>query len=180
MTSTWPASPIVASGCVTDTLCHHESAIMKFPDVVELGFTNLRQARLRTTLTTLGVSIGVSAVVGMVSVGEGLQENLKTRLLKTGFFQTMMVFPRFENNNPASGGSQSPRILDDTAMIVIRQMPGVRRVEPDIRLFLRVEMGEKKTQAMAVAVPSAPGKRKLLPGIPFRKFLPPPRPAHVV
>src|SRR5258708_20266982 len=144
---------------------------MTFPDVVELGFSNLRQARLRTTLTTLGVAIGVSALVGMVSLGEGLQENLNARLLKTGFFQTMMVFPRFENN-PANGGgaAQSPRILDDTAMLVIRQMPGVRRVEPDIRLFLRIELADKSAQAMAVAVPPEARGETLFPEMPFAQF----------
>jgi putative ABC transport system permease protein len=126
---------------------------MKLPDVIELASDNLRQARLRTFLTTMGVAIGVSALVGMVSLGQGLQDNLNERLLKTGFFQTMMVFPRFENNPVAGSSAQSPRILDDTAMTVIRQIPGVRRVEPDIRLFLRIEQGDKNAQAMAVAVP---------------------------
>ena len=62
---------------------------MKMPDVIELGFDNLRQARLRTFLTTMGVAIGICALVGMVSLGQGLQDNLNERLLKTGFFQTI-------------------------------------------------------------------------------------------
>src|SRR6266700_6246680 len=110
---------------------------MTFPDVIDLGLSNLRQARLRTILTTMGVSIGVSALVGMVSLGQGLQDNLNSKLLKTGFFQTMIVFPRFDRpggpgavvaGNPAG----EPRILDDTALLAIRQIPGVRRVEPDV------------------------------------------------
>jgi putative ABC transport system permease protein len=142
---------------------------MKLPDVVELGLDNLRQARLRTALTTMGVAIGVSALVGMVSLGQGLQDNLNQRLLKTGFFQTMMVFPRFENN-PTAGAAQSPRILDDTALLVIRQMPGVRRVEPDIRLFLHIDVGEKSAQSMAVAVPIEAGDESVFQDMPHGKF----------
>ncbi len=142
---------------------------MTFPDVIDLGLSNLRQARLRTLLTTLGVSIGVSALVGMVSLGQGLQDNLNARLLKTGFFQTMMVFPRF-GGGPDGGASQTPKILDETAMLAIRQIPGVRRVEPDIRLFLNIEAGEKKAQAQAVAVPAEAADETVFKEMPIGKF----------
>jgi putative ABC transport system permease protein len=81
----------------------------------------------------------------------------------------MMVFPRFENN-PTAGAAQSPRILDDTAMIAIRQIPGVRRVEPDIRLFLKIEVGDKNAQSMAVAVPMEAGDETVFGEMPFGKF----------
>jgi putative ABC transport system permease protein len=144
---------------------------MTFPDVIDLGFSNLRQARLRTGLTTIGVAIGVSALVGMVSLGQGLQDNLNSRLLKTGFFQTMMVFPRFGGGGDNPGATaQPPRILDETAMIAIRQLPGVRRVEPDIRLFLSIEKGDKKAQSQAVAVPAEAGEETIFQEMPFGKF----------
>ncbi len=147
---------------------------MKMPDVIELGFDNLRQARLRTLLTTMGVSIGVCALVGMVSLGAGLQDNLNARLLHSGFFQTMMVFPRFDNNNnPAdrvANQGQGPRILDDTALTAIRQIPGVARVEPDVRLFLQIAINGKDAQAMAVAVPKEDGEEAAFAEMPFGKF----------
>lgn len=148
---------------------------MKLPDVIELGFDNLRQARLRTFLTTMGVAIGVSALVGMVSLGQGLQDNLNARLLNSGFFQTMVVFPRFENaenrlNNPAAGTTQPPRILDDTALLVIRQMPGVLRVEPDIRLFLRIEVNNKNASTWAIALPKEAGEEAAFQEMPYGKF----------
>ena len=143
---------------------------MTFPDVIDLGFSNLRQARLRTGLTTIGVAIGVSALVGMVSLGQGLQDNLNSRLLKTGFFQTMMVFPRFGGGDNPGAATQPPRILDETAMIAIRQIPGVRRVEPDIRLFLSIEAGDKKAQSQAVAVPVEAGDETIFQEMPYGKF----------
>jgi putative ABC transport system permease protein len=144
---------------------------MTFPDVIDLGLSNLRQARLRTALTTIGVAIGVSALVGMVSLGQGLQDNLNARLLKVGFFQTIVVFPRFGGNEGPGGTSQPPRILDETAMLAIRQIPGVRRVEPDIRLFLTIESGDKKTQPQqAVGVPAEAGDETIFQEMPYGKF----------
>ena len=143
---------------------------MKLPDVLDLGFSNLRLARLRTLLTTIGVAIGVSALVGMVSLGEGLQENLNARLLQAGFFQTMVVFPRFGGNPAEGGAAQTPRILDDTALLAIRQIPGVRRVEPTIVLFLRIEINGKNSQGQAVAVPSEAGEEPVFQDMKYGKF----------
>src|SRR5262245_42009739 len=49
---------------------------MKFGDIFALALRNLRQARLRTSLTVIGVVVGVAAIVTMVSFGLGLQNNL--------------------------------------------------------------------------------------------------------
>ncbi|HKE04279.1 MAG TPA: ABC transporter permease, partial [Blastocatellia bacterium] len=49
---------------------------MKFADIIALAWRNLRQAKLRTSLTVIGVIVGVAAIVTMVSFGLGLQNNL--------------------------------------------------------------------------------------------------------
>jgi len=144
---------------------------MKLPDVIELGLDNLRQARLRTFLTTMGVAIGVSALVGMVSLGQGLQDNLNSRLLGSGFFQTMVVMPRFGNNNPVAGAAQTPpHILDDTALVAIRQIPGVRRVEQEIQLGVRLDVNGKNASIWAVALPSEAGEEAAFREMPYGKF----------
>jgi hypothetical protein len=49
---------------------------MNFGDTMGLSMRNLRQSLLRTALTTLGVSIGIASLAGMVSLGVGLQEQI--------------------------------------------------------------------------------------------------------
>jgi ABC-type lipoprotein release transport system permease subunit len=49
---------------------------MNFTDIIALALRNLRQAKLRTTLTAIGVIVGVAAIVTMVSFGIGLQQNI--------------------------------------------------------------------------------------------------------
>lgn len=51
---------------------------MNFADIIALAIRNLRQAKLRTTLTVIGVIVGVAAIVTMVSFGIGLQRNIIT------------------------------------------------------------------------------------------------------
>jgi len=49
---------------------------MNFADIIALALRNLRQAKLRTSLTVIGVVVGVAAIITMVSFGIGLQRNI--------------------------------------------------------------------------------------------------------
>jgi ABC-type lipoprotein release transport system permease subunit len=60
-------------------------------DTLSLAFRNLRQARLRTALTTLGVAIGIASLAGMVSLGVGLEEQTIGRVVSSGMFDQITV-----------------------------------------------------------------------------------------
>jgi putative ABC transport system permease protein len=65
---------------------------MKFADIIALALRNLRQSRLRTSLTVIGVVVGVSAIVTMVSFGLGLQNNLlRDALARIDLFTSITV-----------------------------------------------------------------------------------------
>jgi ABC-type antimicrobial peptide transport system permease subunit len=65
---------------------------MKFADIIALALRNLRQARLRTSLTVIGVVVGVAAIVTMVSFGLGLQNNLlRDALARIDLFTSITV-----------------------------------------------------------------------------------------
>ena len=57
---------------------------MTIGDTVHLALRNLNQAKLRTALTVLGVSIGIASLAGMVSLGIGLQDQFVGRFMKSG------------------------------------------------------------------------------------------------
>ena len=64
---------------------------MTFRDTIDLALRNLGQAKLRTSLTTLGVSIGIASLAGMVSLGVGLQDQIVGRFLQSGVFDAITV-----------------------------------------------------------------------------------------
>jgi putative ABC transport system permease protein len=126
---------------------------MSFYDILRLALRNLREARLRATLTSMGVIVGVAVIVTMVSFGLGLQRNMLTRFRALDLFNEMRVFGknvfsmavtgvdpkqrRDENSGdrrgPAFRSDKAPtRILDDAALAEIAKIPGVAYVEPDI------------------------------------------------
>jgi hypothetical protein len=65
---------------------------MPFFDLLKLALRNLREARLRATLTSMGVIVGVAVIVTMVSFGLGLQRNLLSRFKALDLFSEMTVF----------------------------------------------------------------------------------------
>jgi ABC-type lipoprotein release transport system permease subunit len=109
---------------------------MPFLDLLKLAFRNLREAKLRATLTSMGVIVGVAVIVTMVSFGLGLQRNLLSRFKALDLFSEMSVYGKTMAaalNRPTpgrSGGDRPPgprvpekdaptRILDDAAVAEI-------------------------------------------------------------
>ena len=122
---------------------------MSFFDILHLALRNLRQAKLRAVLTTMGVIIGVAVIVTMVSFGLGLQSNMLARFKALDLFNEIIVFGRGLGNlaglnGPSRArdegerrdgrrGNRSPtRILDDAGVKEIANVPGVAYIEPNV------------------------------------------------
>lgn len=122
---------------------------MGFFDILSLALRNLRQARLRATLTTMGVIVGVAVIVTMVSFGLGLQRNMLARFGALDLFNEIQVFGQGLSNlaGVAAGGRRTEeerrsgrgrvdatpsRILDDAGVQEIAKIQGVSYVEPNV------------------------------------------------
>ena len=142
---------------------------MNFLDIIALAWRNLRQAKLRTSLTIIGVIVGVAAIVTMVSFGIGLQANLlKDAFARIDFFTSITVFgpgadallamregrTALENDGQEASAANSNepgrRILDDATIDELRAIPGVRYVFPQVSFegYLRFE---GKTRRASIA-----------------------------
>ena len=151
---------------------------MSFIDILLLALRNLRQAKLRAVLTTMGVIVGVAVIVTMVSFGLGLQGNMLARFKALDLFSEIRVFGKSLGSMAATardrgaGRSNEPserrpgrlrpdnaptRILDDAAVAEIAKIPGVSYVEPHISFVVYVRSnGRVSTQfASGVAVPNS-------------------------
>jgi putative ABC transport system permease protein len=114
---------------------------VKAYDLVELAGRNLREAVLRNSLTTMGISVGVASLVAMLSLGVGLQALAGRQLGRSGLFDTIIVSSKQDfrsqeerrQNRVIQTGDLKP--LDDTAREEFSKMPGVMDVYPDIRVM---------------------------------------------
>ena len=137
---------------------------MKGRDLSELAIRNLREALLRNSLTTLGISVGVASLVAMVSLGVGLQDLATDRLARTGLFDAIFVTPRSAAANfrggqgPLFAPPEPPKPLDEDARQKMLALPNVVEVYPDIRFPIEIHFNGNPFATMAAGV--APSARK--------------------
>lgn len=111
---------------------------MKAYDLVELAGRNLREAVLRNSLTTLGISVGVASLVALLSLGAGLQKLAARQLGRSGLFDSIVVTSRqdFRGDRPSRGERGNPidfKPLDDSARKGFERISKVVEVYPDVR-----------------------------------------------
>ena len=148
---------------------------MSFVDILQLALRNLRQAKLRAILTTMGVIVGVAVIVTMVSFGLGLQGNMLARFKALDLFSEIRVFGRSLSSMASAGADRSgrrdeggreprsnsgnapSRILDDAAVSEIAKIDGVAYVEPSINFSAYVRSNGKvlTQQVSGATVPNS-------------------------
>ena len=131
---------------------------MKPLDLVRLIFGNLSRRKARVALTAIGVVIGTSAVVILVSLAIGLQRNANEQLYGIGDLTQIQVSPAYEMMEgpmvvSVSGGSGRPgepqpaRLLTNSALDELRAIPGVESVIPREYLMTGVIVKYQKMEA---------------------------------
>src|SRR6476620_2291986 len=147
--------------------------VMSFLDILKLALRNLRQAKLRAILTTMGVIIGVAVIVTMMSFGLGLQHNMLGRFKALDFFNEIQVFgqglstlagldrssrgPEGERRNDRRSDKAPTRILDDAGVKEIAAIPGVAYVEPSVsfNVFVRSNGKLRSSNVGGANIPNA-------------------------
>ncbi len=98
---------------------------------IEIALKNLFDKKIRSLLTLLGIIIGISAIVAMVSIGEGLKESVKEQLESIGADKIFIV-PKF-----AYGAVTTP--LTEDVVRYIEKVEGVKAVSPLYSIRTKVE-----------------------------------------
>ena len=94
-----------------------------------LALREIRRNLLRSFLTMLGIVIGVSAVITMVTLGNGATRSVQAQIASLGS-NLLMVLPG-QRMGPGGGGGPPFAIGDVEA--IASQIGGVRLVAPEVR-----------------------------------------------
>ena len=152
---------------------------MTLYDMVALALDNLRRTRLRTTLTTLGVVIGIGALTSMVSFGTGIEKNITEAFKESGLFTSMEVTSTKVNvmdatDPDAMGADDAPgepaKPLNDSTLQVIGSLPGVAIAYPEIAFPVRLRLGGNEARVTLRALPAAMREFKPYDKLAFGEF----------
>lgn len=111
---------------------------MSFFDLISLIIENLGRRKARVALTAVGVIIGTSAVVVLVSLAIGLQKNATRQLTGIGDLTQIQVYPNFQEmpaisaSGKAAGvpGTTTQTLITDDTIAQLSAIPGVKSVVP--------------------------------------------------
>jgi putative ABC transport system permease protein len=168
-----------------------------FRDTLHLALRNLSQAKLRTSLTTLGVSIGIASLAGMVSLGVGLQDQFVGRFTKSGMFDALNVLPGSVGQitfgpggrgrggggrrgfgrrggavlqTDAQGQPTETKELTEETLQELAALPNVRVVYPALRVPVEVKYGGDSEFQIAAGVPMSVKGEGAFQSIPYGRF----------
>jgi putative ABC transport system permease protein len=145
-------------------------------EFLAIAAANLWRMKLRTTLTAVGVMVGVGALVSMLSFGFGLQKNMLAEFRRIGLFRTIQVLPGKEQaarsgsrglrKGVSAGDADSdsaghvpdatgrPRALDAAALDQLAAIPGVGLAYPQQSFEARVTLGDSTRTSVIQALPA--------------------------
>ncbi len=103
----------------------------------------LRRNVMRATLTTLGIVIGIAAVIAMVEIGQGSSMLISQTIAGMGA-NVLMVFPGAAASGGVSFGEGSQKTLTpQDADAVLAECPAVAAAAPVVRVRAQVVCGNR-------------------------------------
>jgi putative ABC transport system permease protein len=127
---------------------------MKAGHIIRIGFTGVGVNKMRSTLTVLGVVIGVAAVISLMSVGRGSQAIITNNIESMGT-NLLFVSPGASSQEGVRGalGSAGTLTLQDAQAIGdSTAAPAVVGVAPQVSSFAQVVAGRQNTFTQVVGV----------------------------
>ncbi len=127
---------------------------MNAAQTVRTALAALTANKMRSSLTVLGVIIGVTAVISLMSIGRGSQAAITSRIESLG---TNLLFVRPGASTEAGvrgaqGSAVSLTLEDAEALASPALAPSVAGVAPEVQTFAQVIAGRNNTRTQVVGV----------------------------
>ncbi len=118
---------------------------MNIRESIAIALEGLAANKLRSALTMLGVIIGVGAVICMLAIARGAQEQTMSRIKAMGT-NVMIVMAGQSRSGAVRGGfgSMSALTLED-AEAIPKKCESVTKAVPEVRRSLQVKYGNQNT-----------------------------------
>jgi putative ABC transport system permease protein len=121
---------------------------MRSTRILQMALRALGHNKSRAFLTMLGVIIGVSSVIMMLSIGAGTQQSVTGRISALGT-NLLTVQPGFQRSGGVATSNQA-RSLTLADADAIRNLEGVNAAAPVVSTRVQAIVGEKNTNTSIV------------------------------
>ena len=140
---------------------------MEFSETVGTAFEALRLNKMRTLLASLGIVIGIAAVIALISLGQSSQKAVESQIQSLGS-NLLTVSPGAQTSGAvrgASGGGTTLTYTDAKAIMTSRQVTAVANVSPELSQRAQVVVGRNNTNTQVIgSTPAYEEVRKITLG----------------
>jgi putative ABC transport system permease protein len=119
---------------------------------LKVALAALRTNKLRSSLTMLGIIIGVAAVIAMVGVGAGAQARVEDQIKSLGSNLIIVLSGNFTGGGARMGAGSQPTISEDDAYALQREIPAVEAAAPQLRGSGQVIFGNSNWSTSVLGV----------------------------
>jgi putative ABC transport system permease protein len=110
---------------------------------LRIALRALRVNKMRSALTTLGIIIGVSAVIAMIAVGSGTKAQIAEQIASMGSNLLIVQSGSSTSGGLRMGSGSVPTLTVDDAEAILTEVPSVKYVAPNISGVAQVVYGNQ-------------------------------------
>ena len=130
--------------------------ILRYFHDIEIAVESIVSNKLKSMLTALGIIFGVGAVIAMLAIGQGAQQEILEQMEMVGV-NNIVINPLIQEGSAGEDGEREQkkfsRGLSMLDVEAIREtLPSVRRISPEISFTSTATMGGVKHTAKLVGI----------------------------
>lgn len=137
---------------------------MKFSDLLQETYSSLTVNKARSSLTILGIVIGIGSVIAMVSIGQGAQGSIEARIQSIGS-NLILVTPGAQSGagvQVSAGRGSAQTLTQADADAITKEVTLAKAVAPEISRRYQVTAKGTNTNTQVIGTVSAyPGVRSV-------------------
>jgi putative ABC transport system permease protein len=111
--------------------------------IIRVALKALNLNKMRSILTMLGIIIGVSAVIAMVSIGQGAQATIAEQIASAGSNMLYVSAGSFNRGGVRAGAGTSSSLTIEDYQAIVRECPAVQLASPVVRASAPVVFGNQ-------------------------------------
>ena len=114
---------------------------MDLMQIIRIAMRALARNKLRSSLTMLGIIIGVGAVIAMVSVGQGAQKQAEDQIAAMGSNMLFVSAGTVNRGGTRMGYGATKTLLYEDMQAILRECPAVKSAAPGSQSSSQVVFG---------------------------------------
>lgn len=109
--------------------------------IIRIAMRALARNKLRSSLTMLGIIIGVGAVIAMVSVGQGAQSQAQQQIQAMGSNLLFVGAGNVTRGGTRMGSGATKTLVDEDLQAILREAPSVKEAAPGSQAASQIVYG---------------------------------------